>query len=60
MNVIVANDKRELLGQLNIEIIKSVSGQFSADELIDMFANFFFGRMILDLTALKDYQDPKN
>lgn len=60
MNVIVANEKREVLSQLNIEIIKSVSGQFSADELIDMFANFFFGRMILDLTALKDYQDPKN
>lgn len=60
MNVIVANDKRDVLSQLNIEIIKSVSGEFSADELIDMFANFFFGRMILDLTALKDYQDPKN
>lgn len=60
MNVIVANEKRELLSQLNIEIIKSVSGEFSADELIDMFANFFFGRMILDLTALKDYQDIRN
>ena len=60
MNVIVANDKRDVLSQLNIEIIKSVSGEFTADELIDMFANFFFGRMILDLTALKDYQDPKN
>jgi hypothetical protein len=33
---------------------------FEVDELIEMFSNFFFGRMILDLTALKGYQDSKN
>lgn len=60
MNVIVANKQQELLANLNIEVIKSVNGIFSADEIVDMFSNFFFGRMILDLTALQDYQDFKN
>lgn len=60
MNVIVSNEKQTLLADLNIEIIKSINGVFTADELVDMFANFFFGRMILDLTALKDYKDPRN
>jgi len=60
MNVIVANKQKELLANLNIEVIKSVEGVFSADEIVDMFSNFFFGRMILDLTALADYKDFKN
>ena len=45
---------------VNIEIIKSINGVFDADELVQMFSNFFFGRMILDLTALKDYKDVRN
>ncbi len=60
MNVIVANKQQAMLANLNIEVIKTVNGEFSADEIVDMFSNFFFGRMILDLTALKDYHDFKN
>lgn len=60
MNVIISNERQNELTSLNIEIIKSIHGVFEADELIQMFSNFFFGRMILDLTAIKDYKDIKN
>lgn len=60
MNVIIANKQQDMLANLNIEVIKSVTGVYSADEIVDMFSNFFFGRMILDLTALEDYRDTKN
>ncbi len=60
MNVIISNERQAELSNLNIEIIKSIHGVFEADELIQMFSNFFFGRMILDLTALKNYQDVRN
>ena len=60
MNVIITNERQAELANLDIEIIKSVNGIFDADELIQMFSNFFFGRMILDLTALKNYQDVRN
>lgn len=60
MNVIVSNERQTELSNLDIEIIKSVHGIFEADELIQMFSNFFFGRMILDLTALKNYLDVRN
>ncbi len=60
MNVIVANDQKEALAMLDIDVIKSVSGQFEADEIVDMFKNFFFGRMIIDLTAIKNYTDVSN
>ncbi len=60
MNVIISNERQAELSNLNIEIIKSIHGVFEVDELIQMFSNFFFGRMILDLTALKNYQDVRN
>jgi hypothetical protein len=60
MNVIVANKYQALLSSLEIDIIKSVNGEFEVDELISMFANFFYNRMILDVTAIKNYKDIKN
>ena len=60
MNVIISNERQVELSNLDIEIIKSVNGTFEADELIQMFSNFFFGRMILDLTALNNYLDIRN
>jgi len=55
MNVIVANKKKELLDKLNIDIIKSLDGEFDIEELIGIFTNFFFNKMIIDITAIKDY-----
>lgn len=60
MNVIISNERQAELANLDIEIIKSIHGTFETDELIQMFGNFFFGRMILDLTALNNYQDVRN
>ena len=60
MNVIISNQRQAELANLDIEVIKSINGEFDADELVQMFSNFFFGRMILDLTALKNYRDIRN
>jgi len=60
MNVIVSNKYQALLSSLEIDVIKSVNGEFEVDELISMFANFFYQRMILDITAIRGYQDIKN
>ena len=59
MNVIIANKYKDMLQQLNIEVIKSEQGVFSVDELISRYQNFFYQRMILDITALQDYKDIK-
>ncbi len=59
MNVIVANKYRDALADLDIDVIKSLEGEYTVDEIVDTFKNFFFQRMILDITALKDYKDIK-
>ncbi len=59
MNVIIANRYSAMLQNLNIDIIKRMDGEFSVDEIISTFQNFYFQRMILDITALKNYKDIK-
>lgn len=59
MNVIIANKYKDALTSLDIDVIKRLDGEFSVDEIIETFKNFFFQRMILDITALKDYKDIK-
>lgn len=60
MNVIVSNERKNELNNLNIDIIKSVEGVFSVEEIIGMFTNFFFNKMFLDITSIKDYTDYSN
>lgn len=57
MNVLVVNKQEDVISSLNIEIIKTLRGSFTADELISTFTNFFFARMIIDVTALRNSDD---
>ena len=59
MNVIIANKYKDALSSLDIEVIKKLEGEFSVEEIIETFKNFFFQKMILDITALKDYKSIK-
>ena len=60
MNVIVSNKANNLLSSLQIDVIKKIQGEFSVEEIISIFENFFYQRMILDITAIRDYKDVKN
>lgn len=60
MNVIISNNADGILSSLNIDVIKKIQGEFSAEEIVSMFENFFYEKMILDITAIKDYSDLKN
>lgn len=57
MNVKIANKYATLLANLDIDYIKSVEGEFTPEEIIMQFSTFFYNKMILDITAIKDYQD---
>ena len=57
MNVIIYNQQDNIIDGLNIEVMKSIKGEFKVDEIINTFSNYFFSRMIIDVTALEDYTD---
>ncbi len=60
MNVIVSNVQRNVLSGLDIDVIKSISGEYDANELVEMFKNFFYNKMILDVTAIRDFHNIKS
>lgn len=60
MNVIVSNKYTEVLKTLDVEVIKSLEGEHDIDEIISTFDNFFFAKMILDITSIKNYKDISN
>ena len=57
MNVIVTNEQQGKMANLDVDIIKSITGSYSANELVEMFKNFFYSKMVLDVTAIKDYNN---
>lgn len=60
MNVIVSNKYQNMLATLDIDVIKSINGEFEVEELVNVFTNFYFNKMIIDITAIKGYQNVKN
>lgn len=60
MNVIVSNKYKDLLNSLDFDISKNLNGEFTVDEIIQNFSTFFFNRMFLDITAIKDYKNLQN
>lgn len=59
MNVIISNKYSTMLQGLNIEVIKTEQGVFTVEEIVSRYQNFYYQRMILDITALKDYDNIK-
>ena len=57
MNIIVANKNSSILNSLDIDIIKSLNGEFSIAEIVQLFSNFFFEKIIIDITAIKDIEE---
>lgn len=60
MNVIVTNKQENILNGLNVEVIKTIRGEFEVEQIISTFSNLFFSRMILDITAIKNFTDMTN
>ena len=44
MNVIVSNKYQSLLSSLNIDVIKSINGEFTVEELVSQFQSFYFNK----------------
>ena len=58
MNVIVSNKNQDILSNLDIDLIKSINGEFTPEEIAAQFpSNFYFNKMVLDITAIKGYQN---
>lgn len=55
MYTIVSNEQDAKLSNLDIDIVKSTRGIYNPSEIIEMMNVYFYDKMVIDVTALKDY-----
>ena len=60
MDTVISNKYSSVLNEFDIEVSKKLEGEYTVDEIISQFKNFFFNKMFLDITAIKDYKDLTN
>ena len=60
MDTVISNKYSSVLNELDIEVSKKLEGEYTVDEIISQFKNFFFNKMFLDISAIKDYKDLTN
>ncbi|MFV0499737.1 MAG: hypothetical protein ACK5NF_06920 [Bacilli bacterium] len=53
MNAIVVNKLKEIVSMLDIDIMKTMDGNFEIEEIISNFSIIYFNKMVLDITAIK-------
>ena len=59
MNIIAANQNKDILDRLDIDVIKRVDGEYELRELLGKFVNLYFNKIIVDITSIKGYEDVK-
>jgi hypothetical protein len=58
MNIIISNKYQQLLSSLDIVSDNVLNGVYSVSEIVSKFGNGqFFNKMIIDVTALKNYEN---
>ena len=60
MDTVISNKYSDVFNSLDIEVSKRLKGEYDVDEMVSTFKNFFFNKMFLDITAIKDYKDLSN
>lgn len=60
MDTVIGNKYIDVFSNLNIEVSKRLEGEYTVEEIISSFSNFFFNKMFLDITSIKDYKDLTN
>ena len=57
MNIVIANQNFRILDSLNTEVIKTLTGEFSIEEVREQLVNMYYNKTIIDITAIKNYYD---
>lgn len=55
MNLVIANENMRVINNLNIDILKILNGVFDVHMLEKELVNFYFNKVIIDITAIKNY-----
>ena len=55
MNLVIVNENKSVINNLNIDVLKILSGVFDVNMIEKELVNFYFNKVIIDITAIKNY-----
>lgn len=55
MQLVILNENTSVFNLLNVDVIKTLNGVFDVNDLQRELVNFYFNKVIIDITAIKDY-----
>ena len=55
MNLVIVNENTRVVNSLTIDIIKVLSGVYDVNSVEKELVNFYFNKVIIDITAIKNY-----
>ncbi len=57
MNLLIENLNSALLNKIDANVIKTLHGEFTKEDLANELSNLYFSKVIIDITAIKDYEN---
>lgn len=60
MNILIINKYKQYLTNYDYNVMKEIEGEYDAKEIVSMLANISYNKLIIDLTAIKDYRELSN
>jgi len=60
MNIIIKNTNANLVEEFDDEVIKTLEGEFTIDQVQEKITSVYYNKVIIDITAIKDYGNIDN
>lgn len=60
MNILITNKNRQYLINFDYNVLKEIQGEFDSKEIISMLQQINYNKVIIDVTAIKNYNDLQN
>lgn len=57
MNILIVNKNKQYLVNNNYNVMKQIEGEYFSKEIISLVSNLTYDKLIIDLTAVKNYHD---
>jgi len=57
MNLLIENLNSSMFSYIDINIIKTLTGEFQKEDLESQLVNLYYNKVIIDITAIKNYFD---
>ncbi len=60
MNILISNQYRQYLIRYDYNVVKEIVGEYDVKDIISTLSKLNYNKIIIDLTAIKDYKDLKS